>query len=118
MSDVPNPSCRGQHVMLLYDTNSNRDLATINCINLALENKQLCIYASVNVVDTSYLSKISSGIKDYEEHINKRNLFIVNLNSIWLRSMGFKNISITDSGKKCLDELLKITNTSKNKTHG
>ncbi len=269
MSNVRNPSCRGQHVMLLYDTNSNRDLATINCINLALENKQLCIYASVNVVDTSYLSKISSRIKDYEENINKRNLFVVNLKpfydsaltgnltpfdefklqlqqelkdrddkallivadcaddlfrnkhfdqcelvekwwqdnymdwrrrqereqnhitvicphsgsllskhpfdkhkhqisnnhtmiidtagrtvtgyitakqaaestispleipiyilvaeperdlqqiySIWLSSLGFKNIVITDSGKKCLDELLKITNTNKNKTHG
>jgi DNA-binding response OmpR family regulator len=32
--------------------------------------------------------------------------------------MGFKNIAITDSGKKCLDELLKITDTNKNKTHG
>jgi len=38
--------------------------------------------------------------------------------SIWLSSMGFKSISITDSGKKCPDELLKITKTSKNKTHG
>jgi DNA-binding response OmpR family regulator len=38
--------------------------------------------------------------------------------SIWLRSMGFKKIAITDSGKKFLDELLKITYTSKNKTQG
>jgi ribulose 1,5-bisphosphate synthetase/thiazole synthase len=36
--------------------------------------------------------------------------------SIWLGSMGFKNVVITDSGKNCLDELLKITNTNKNKT--
>ena len=263
MSDVPNPSSRGQHVMLLYDINSNRDLAAINYINQGLAEKQLCIYASVNAYDTSHLSKISSRIKNYEENIDKRNLFIVNLKpfydsvlagdltpfeqfkvqiqqelkdrdvlivadcadnlfrykhfdqcelvekwwqenyivwrrlrqnhitiicphsgsllskhpfdhhmhqishnhtvtidttsrrvtgyitakevaesaiypleipiqilvaeperdlqqiySIWLRSMGFKNIAITDSGKKCLDELLKITDTSKNKTHG
>ena len=78
MSDVLEPS-RGHHVMLLYDTNSSRELATINCINLALENKQLCIYASVNVLDTLYLSHIASQIKDYEENINKRNLIIVNL---------------------------------------
>jgi DNA-binding response OmpR family regulator len=38
--------------------------------------------------------------------------------SIWLCSKGFKNLAITDSGKKCLDELLKITDTNKNKTHG
>jgi cell division protein ZapA (FtsZ GTPase activity inhibitor) len=79
MASVLHPSSLGQHVMLLYDTNSNRDLAAINCINLALDNIQLCFYASVNVVDTSYLSKLSSRIKDYEENINKRNLFIVNL---------------------------------------
>jgi hypothetical protein len=79
MSNVPNPSPRGQHVMLLYVTNSNPDLATSNYINLALENKHLCIYPSVNVGDTSYLSNISSRIKDYDENINKRNLFIVNL---------------------------------------
>jgi len=59
---------------LTYSTH----LLAVN-INLALENKQLCLYVTVNVVDTSNLSKISSGIKDYEEHINKRNLFIVNL---------------------------------------
>jgi DNA-binding response OmpR family regulator len=31
---------------------------------------------------------------------------------IWLRSLGFKNILITDSGRTCLDELLKIKNKS------
>ncbi|MRN68266.1 MAG: response regulator [Nitrosopumilales archaeon] len=263
MSDVPNPSSRGQHVMLLYDINSNRDLAAINYINQGLAEKQLCIYASVSAYDTSHLSKISCRIKNYEENIDKRNLFIVNLKpfydsvlagdltpfeefkvqlqqelkdrdvlivadcadnlfrnkhfdqcelvekwwqenyiewrrlrqnhitiicphsgsllskhpfdhhkhqishnhtvtidttsrrvtgyitakevaesaippleipiqilvaeperdlqqiySIWLRSMGFKNMAITDSGKKCIDELLNITDTSKNKTHG
>ena len=79
MSDVPNPSSRGQHVMLLYDINSNRDLAAINYINQGLAEKQLCIYASVSAYDTSHLSKISCRIKNYEENIDKRNLFIVNL---------------------------------------
>jgi CheY-like chemotaxis protein len=264
MTGVPNPSSRGQHVMLLYDINSNRDVAAINYINQGLAENQLCIYASVNAYDTSHLSKISTRIKNYEENIDERNLIIVNLKPfydsalvgdltpfeefkvqlqqelkdrdilivadcadnlfrnkhfdqcelvekwwqenyiewrklrqnhitiicphsgsllskhpfdyhkhqishnhtltidttsrrrvtgyitdkevaesaiypleipvqiliaeperdlqqiyrIWLRSMGFKNIAITDSGKKCLDELLKITETSKNKTHG
>ena len=41
--------------------------------------KGLCIYASVSAYDTSHLSKISCRIKNYEENIDKRNLFIVNL---------------------------------------
>jgi hypothetical protein len=65
--------------MLLYDNNSNRDIASINYINQGLEQKLLCIYASVNAYNTSHLTKISSQIKDYEENVRKRNLLIVNL---------------------------------------
>jgi DNA-binding response OmpR family regulator len=32
--------------------------------------------------------------------------------NFWLRSKGFKNIVITDSGRKCLEELNKIENLS------
>ena len=32
--------------------------------------------------------------------------------NMWLRSKGFKNIIITDSGRKCLEELNKIENIS------
>jgi CheY-like chemotaxis protein len=32
------------------------------------------------------------------------------LYSLWLHSAGFKDITITDSGRKCIDELLKLTN--------
>jgi CheY-like chemotaxis protein len=79
MSDVFYTSSLGQHVMLLYDINSNRDLVAINYINQGLSEKKLCIYASVSAYDISHLSKISSRIKNYEENIEKRNLFIVNL---------------------------------------
>jgi DNA-binding response OmpR family regulator len=34
--------------------------------------------------------------------------------NIWLKSMGFKEIVITDSGKKCLNEILKIADINKN----
>jgi hypothetical protein len=66
MTGVPNPSSRGQHVMLLYDINSNRDVAAINYINQGLAENQLCIYASVNAYDTSHLSKNSTRIKNLE----------------------------------------------------
>lgn len=66
--------------MILYDNNSERDLVSVKYVNLGLEEKQLCIYASMNAYDdTSYLAKISSQINDYEENINKGNLLIVDL---------------------------------------
>src|SRR6266480_2240237 len=43
--------------------------------------------------------------------------------NIWLHSMGFKEVVITDSGKECLDEIPTIiavnksVNKNKNKTH-
>jgi CheY-like chemotaxis protein len=84
MPDMINLS-RNQHVMLLYENNFNRDLASIKYINQGLKEKQLCIYASVNTYDTTssssspHLTKMSAQIEDYKENINKRNLLIVNL---------------------------------------
>ena len=80
LSDVIDISSSSQHACTLYDNNSERDLSSINYINRGLEEKQLCIYASVNAYDdTLHLEKIFSQIKDYKENINKRNLLIVDL---------------------------------------
>jgi CheY-like chemotaxis protein len=65
--------------MLLYDNNSERDVATVSYINQGLEENQLCMYASVYAYDEPRLSRILHKIKDYKENINKRNLLIVNL---------------------------------------
>jgi CheY-like chemotaxis protein len=66
--------------VILYDNNSERDLVSAKYVNRGLEEKQLCIYASVNAYDdASHLAKISSQINDYEENINKGNLLIVDL---------------------------------------
>lgn len=65
--------------MLLYESNSERDLATAELINQGLEENQLCVYASVYACDESHLANISSKINDYEENICKRNLLILNL---------------------------------------
>jgi CheY-like chemotaxis protein len=80
LSNVIDISSSSQHALILYDNNSERDLVSVKYVNLGLEEKQLCIYASMNAYDdTSYLAKISSQINDYEENINKGNLLIVDL---------------------------------------
>lgn len=65
--------------MLLYGTNSERDSVMTALINKGLEENQLCIYASVDAHDKSHLANLRSKIKNYEEHIYKKNLLIVNL---------------------------------------
>ena len=70
---------RSQHVMLLYDNDSDRNLASVNYINQGLKEGQLCVYASVDARDSSHLQKISLQVKNYNENINKRNLLIVDL---------------------------------------
>lgn len=65
--------------MLLYDNNSERDVATVSYINQGLKENQLCIYASVYAYDEPHLSRILSKIMDHKENINKGNLIIVNL---------------------------------------
>jgi len=79
MSNVINLSSCSHHAMLLYNDCSERELAFINYINQGLQEKQLCVYASVDAYNTSHLSKISRQIKGYEENIIKRNLIILNL---------------------------------------
>jgi CheY-like chemotaxis protein len=68
-----------QHVMLLYDNDSDRNLASVNYINQGLKEKQLCVYASVDASDSAHLQKMSLQINNYDENINKRNLLVVDL---------------------------------------
>jgi hypothetical protein len=46
--------------VLLYESSSERDLATAELINQGLEENQLCVYASVDACDQSHLANISS----------------------------------------------------------
>jgi hypothetical protein len=70
--------CSGiQHVMLLYDTDSDRNLASVNYINQGLKEKQLCVYASVDAHDSSHLQKMFLQVNNYNENIDKKNLLVV-----------------------------------------
>ena len=72
---------RNRHAMLLYQNNFNLGLTSAQCINQGLEEKQLCVYATVNGFDASNLSNISSQVTDYEENIERRNLLTVDFHT-------------------------------------
>jgi CheY-like chemotaxis protein len=79
MSGTVDLCSRSQHVMLLYNNDSDRNLASVNYINRGLKEKQLCVYASVDAQDSSHLQKLSLQVNNYHENTNKRNLLIVDL---------------------------------------
>ena len=73
---------RNQHVILLYKSDSSRNLTAAKCINQELKEGQLCIYASVNAYEPFHLTKISSLIEDYKDNLNKRNINKIDKRSV------------------------------------
>lgn len=67
-----------QHLMLIYDGESARNAAEVDCINEGLRLGQFCVYASVDVQDEAFMSKMSARIHDYDRQVREGNLLIVN----------------------------------------
>ncbi len=81
MTSLVNPAYP-EHVMLLYDTDDERNAAAAQCIKEGLRNSYLCVYASVGALDSTskwHTSKISFMIADFEENVRKGNLVVVDL---------------------------------------
>lgn len=69
-----------EHVMLLYDSDDERNIVAAHYINEGLKSGQLCVYASVGALDSAskwHISRISSMIVDYEGNVRKGNLVVV-----------------------------------------
>lgn len=90
-SHLPNHTYR-QHVMLLYDSDDERQAAAIDYINEGLKNGHLCIYGSVSAYDSAskwHYSNLSSQIEDFEENIKQGNLVIIDLKPLsWAARKG------------------------------
>lgn len=74
-------SVRNAHIMLLYESNENRNNILIDYINEGLKNGCYCIYASVDIDNSksiSLIDSLSSRIINYEENIQNENLNFLN----------------------------------------
>ena len=66
--------------MLLFEYDASRFYATIDCINQALQDGRLCVYASVDAHNPKSKSNISNfigKIVNYEDNVREKNLQIV-----------------------------------------
>lgn len=111
ISEVYIQPSQGQHVILLYDTESSRDLAAINYMNFGLAKNYLCVYASVNANNTVLPSKLCFKIKDYKENINKVNLIVTNLKPFYEAALSG---DLMPFEKFKLDLQQKLRNSGKN----
>ncbi|HSE99405.1 MAG TPA: response regulator [Nitrososphaeraceae archaeon] len=70
-----------EHIMLLYNSDDQRNDAAVNYINKGLTDGHHCIYASINAYDSesnSNISNLSSKIDNYKENIESGELRIIN----------------------------------------
>jgi CheY-like chemotaxis protein len=95
--------------MLLYGKDEDRTEAATHWINQALEEEQLCIYASVYAFDTlniSSITNLSTKIKNYQEHVDNNNLQIINFRPYYESALG-RNLVLFQNLKANLEKLLR-----------
>ena len=95
--------------MLLYGKDEHRTKAAAHWINQALEEEQLCIYASVYAFDQlniSSFSNLSTKIKNYQEHLDNNNLQIINFRPYYESALG-RNLVLFENLKSNLEKLLR-----------
>lgn len=95
--------------MLLYGKDKDRTEAAAHWINQALEEEQLCVYASVYAFDTlniSSITNLSSKIKNYQEHVDNNNLQIINFRPYYESALD-RNLVLFENLKANLEKLVR-----------
>ncbi len=95
--------------MLLYGKDEDRTEAAAHWINQALEEEQLCIYASVYAFDrlnVSSITNLSAKIKNYQERVDNNNLQIINFRPYYESALG-RNLVLFENLKSNLEKLLR-----------
>lgn len=75
-----------EHVMLLYDSDNERNQFAIDYINEGLRRGRLAVYASVYASDKSYTSKVLTRIANFKENIDQGNLLVLGLRRFYDRA--------------------------------
>ena len=95
--------------MLLYGKDKDRTEAAAHWINRALEEEQLCVYASVyafDMLNISSITNLSSKIKNYQEHVDNNNLQIINFRPYYESALD-RNLVLFENLKTNLKKLVR-----------
>ena len=99
----PNPS---KHVIIMYNDYNLLIDVVIKFLNIGLKRGQLCIFGTVNV-NEEITKKLSSGITDYEENIQKKNLLMIPLKQIYSKVLEHDLTPFEELKKTVLDNVKK-----------
>ena len=75
------------HILMVYDGDSDAHEAIASYINEGLKRNQLCVYASVHNREKSHVKKIASRIVDYEKNVQSGNLLVANLAPVYVAAV-------------------------------
>lgn len=95
INEIVNPS-ENSHIILLYGNNNNIDDdndgqelvdSVSQYINEGLQKGQLCVHASIFLLDEEYLTRFSSKIVEFDLNVKKGNLILIDLTEYYLDAL-------------------------------
>ena len=93
------------HAMLLYS--QDQDKGATKYVNEALRRGHLTVYVPVNTYNSSLqVSKMASGLVDYEDNMNRGNLLTLDIRSFYNSALG-GNVQPFEELKILLEEAIK-----------
>jgi hypothetical protein len=75
------------HILMLYEDDSDLYNAAASYINEGLKRGQLCVYASVRNRDDRHVEKVASMIVDYDKNVAAGNLLVVDLAPVYISAV-------------------------------
>jgi hypothetical protein len=97
-----------EHILLLYDSEDERDKLAAGYINEGLKRGQLCVYASVKNPDIRTLNNsLKSRIVDFDNNIREGNLLLIKLSTHYVGALA-GNLEPFNTMERELTERAKI----------
>lgn len=82
-----NPSSNFQHILLLYENENDLMLSINTYLNEGLNRNELCIHATVNLMNENYIKNFASQIRDYQVNRKEGNLLMFNLQPYYKKAV-------------------------------
>lgn len=105
MLEVSDIGSKAGHVLLLYDSRQERDIVIYNCINKAIEQGKIAIFASLNAENE--LPKLESRIESFDKNLERGSLRIIGLNNCSKGAMAGDLSLMEEESKKSIENDLK-----------
>ena len=84
---LKNPTPNFQHILLLYEDENDLETSLQTYLNEGLDRDELCIHATVNLMNENYIKNFASQIEDYQKKRKESNLLMLNLQPYYKKAL-------------------------------